>query len=242
MKFTASTQVIKLISSYTISAIHLRLGDVKKAKTIKQINIYCNNRTVNEISELRNKVLMLLVTELQIHVQVQVQYKIDQRTGTDNEGALLCSRNLPQWSEWKKVKSQHVPENTVGEIKIDFPIPITARNLLIEVPPSLPFPLPPFSPTKKQLLLSVCGTYALQYAAFYENASAAQEKLICPRCNRPVTDKVRASDALPPPAFWYPCPPLMRTLARVLQHLPRECVPVPQLPQHQLREPERFPL
>jgi len=63
-----------------------------------------------------------------------------------------------KWSEWKKVKTAHLSPNEI-EIRVDFPIPITARNFLIE------------------------------YTAFYENLQASVEKLICPRCSRPVTDK-----------------------------------------------------
>ena len=64
-----------------------------------------------------------------------------------------------KWNAWKKAKAVHVPRNA-REVTVEFPIPITATNFMVE------------------------------YAEFYEDLQAmAMEKLQCPRCNRPVTDK-----------------------------------------------------
>ncbi|RAL46785.1 hypothetical protein DM860_005064 [Cuscuta australis] len=63
------------------------------------------------------------------------------------------------WSLWKRVKSCHLTFNQT-ELKVDFPIPITACNFMIELD------------------------------SFYENLQALSlEPLQCPRCSRPVTDK-----------------------------------------------------
>ncbi|KAB2075053.1 hypothetical protein ES319_A07G193500v1 [Gossypium barbadense] len=63
------------------------------------------------------------------------------------------------WSLWKRAKSCHLAFNQ-SELKVEFPIPITACNFMIELD------------------------------SFYENLQALSlEPLQCPRCSRPVTDK-----------------------------------------------------
>lgn len=63
------------------------------------------------------------------------------------------------WSLWKRAKICHLVFNQT-ELKVDFPIPITACNFMIELD------------------------------SFYENLQALSlEPLQCPRCSRPVTDK-----------------------------------------------------
>lgn len=54
-KFTTTTQIVKLVGSHTISKITLRIGDLKKTKMVRTINIYYNNRTVQAVVELKNK-------------------------------------------------------------------------------------------------------------------------------------------------------------------------------------------
>lgn len=50
-KFTTTTQIIKLVGSHTISRITLRIGDLKRTKMVRSINVFYNNRTVStEIS------------------------------------------------------------------------------------------------------------------------------------------------------------------------------------------------
>ncbi|XP_042440937.1 auxin transport protein BIG-like [Zingiber officinale] len=63
------------------------------------------------------------------------------------------------WSLWKRAKSCHLVFNQT-ELKVEFPIPITACNFMIELD------------------------------SFYENLQASSlESLQCPRCSRSVTDK-----------------------------------------------------
>ncbi|GJR24096.1 auxin transport protein BIG [Tanacetum coccineum] len=63
------------------------------------------------------------------------------------------------WSLWKRAKVCHLAFNQ-SELKVDFPIPITACNFMIELD------------------------------SFYENLQALSlEPLQCPRCSRPVTDR-----------------------------------------------------
>ena len=57
-KFTTSTQMVKLNGSHSISKILLRIGDLKRQKMVRTINIYYNNRTVQAVVELKNKPTM----------------------------------------------------------------------------------------------------------------------------------------------------------------------------------------
>ena len=113
-KYTTSTHIVKLSGSHSISKISLRIGDLKRQKMVRAINIYYNNRSVQAVIELKNKPTM--------------------------------------WHRAKKVSL------TAGQtdLKIEFPLPIVACNLMIE------------------------------YADFYENIQASSETLQCPRCSASV--------------------------------------------------------
>ena len=113
-KYTTTTQIVKLASSHSISKICLRIGDLKRQKMVRSINIFFNNRSVQAVVELKNRSTL--------------------------------------WHKAKKVAL------TAGQtdIKIEFPLPIVACNLMIE------------------------------YADFYENIQASSETLQCPRCSASV--------------------------------------------------------
>ncbi|KAK2587956.1 hypothetical protein KPH14_004040 [Odynerus spinipes] len=113
-KFTTTTQIVKLIGSHTISRITLRIGDLKRTKMVRTINVYYNNRSVQAVVELKNKPAM-----------------------------------------WHKAKQISLSQGQT-EIKMEFPLPIVACNLMIE------------------------------YADFYENIQASSETLQCPRCSASV--------------------------------------------------------
>ena len=89
-KYTTTTQIVKLSTSHSISKISLRIGDLKRQKMVRTINIYYNNRSVQAVVELKNRPTM--------------------------------------WHKARKVSL------TAGqtEIKIEFPLPIVACNLMIE--------------------------------------------------------------------------------------------------------------
>ncbi|XP_022651482.1 E3 ubiquitin-protein ligase UBR4-like isoform X4 [Varroa destructor] len=114
-RFTTSSQIVKLISSQIISRMTLRIGDVKKSKMVKTVNIYYNNRTVQSVVDLRH------------------------------------NKRL-----WNRAKSCPLVQGQT-ELKVEFPLPIVACNLMIE------------------------------FAEFYENPLAAAEPLQCPRCSTPVS-------------------------------------------------------
>ena len=57
-KFTTTTQIVKLAFSHSISKISLRIGDLKRQKMVRTINIYYNNRSVQAVVELKNKPTM----------------------------------------------------------------------------------------------------------------------------------------------------------------------------------------
>ncbi|KAL1138884.1 hypothetical protein AAG570_008946, partial [Ranatra chinensis] len=113
-KFTTTTQIVKLVSSHTISKITLRITDLKRTKMVRTMNIYYNNRTVQAVVELKNKPAM-----------------------------------------WNKAKKVSLASGQT-EVKVEFPLPIVACNLMIE------------------------------YADFYENLQASSETLQCPRCSSSV--------------------------------------------------------
>ncbi|XP_042144242.1 E3 ubiquitin-protein ligase UBR4-like isoform X1 [Ixodes scapularis] len=113
-RFTTSTQIVKLVGSHTVSRIVLRIGDLKRSKMVRAINVYYNNRSVQSVVELKNRPAMW-------------------------HRARRCSLAAGQ-----------------TELKMDFPLPIVACNLMIE------------------------------YADFYENVQASSETLQCPRCSASV--------------------------------------------------------
>lgn len=113
-KFTTTTQMVKLVGSHTISRITLRIGDLKRTKMVRTINVFYNNRAVQAVVELKNRPSM--------------------------------------WHKAKKITLQQGQT----EIKMEFPLPIVACNLMIE------------------------------YADFYENIQASSETLQCPRCSASV--------------------------------------------------------
>lgn len=118
MKYTDSSILIKLDSSYSIKGITIHADDTKPSRMLRVINLYCNNKPVQDIVELRGN-----------------------------------------WGAWKKVQSCELKRKQ-SEFQVDFPIPVTATNFLIE------------------------------YADFYEDVQAmASERLMCPRCSRIVHDK-----------------------------------------------------
>nr|XP_037270039.1 E3 ubiquitin-protein ligase UBR4-like [Rhipicephalus microplus] len=113
-RFTTSTQIVKLVGSHTVSRIILRIGDLKRSKMVRAINIYYNNRSVQSVVELKNRPAM-----------------------------------------WHRAKRCSLAAGQC-ELKMDFPLPIVACNLMIE------------------------------YADFYENVQASSETLQCPRCSASV--------------------------------------------------------
>eukprot|EP00794_Sanderia_malayensis_P006454 gene6454-7186_t len=55
IRYTTTAQLVKLNVSYTISRLLLRISDIKRAKMVKTINIYYNNKAVPSVVELKNK-------------------------------------------------------------------------------------------------------------------------------------------------------------------------------------------
>jgi E3 ubiquitin-protein ligase UBR4 len=77
----------------------------------------------------------------------------------NNRAVADLSELKNNWSLWKRARSCHLAFNQT-ELKVEFPIPITACNFMIELD------------------------------SFYENLQASSlESLQCPRCSRYVTDK-----------------------------------------------------
>ena len=62
-RYTTTQQVVKLIGSHTISKVTVKIGDLKRTKMVRTINLYYNNRTVQAIVELKNKYGLLSLAE-----------------------------------------------------------------------------------------------------------------------------------------------------------------------------------
>ena len=54
-RYTANSQIVKLVGTHTIAKVALRISDLKRTKMVHTINIYYNNRTVQSVVELKNK-------------------------------------------------------------------------------------------------------------------------------------------------------------------------------------------
>eukprot|EP01133_Synstelium_polycarpum_P011499 gene11499-13413_t len=55
VKFTESAQLIKFNGVYSIQKLTINVHDVKKARMIKTINLYYNNKNISDIGELKGK-------------------------------------------------------------------------------------------------------------------------------------------------------------------------------------------
>ena len=54
-KFTESCQIVKFAGSNTIHSGVLRISDIRRTASVSSINLYCNNKPVNDVGELKNK-------------------------------------------------------------------------------------------------------------------------------------------------------------------------------------------
>lgn len=155
-RYTTTQQVVKLIGSHTISKVTVKIGDLKRTKMVRTINLYYNNRTVQAIVELKNKYVsaayrrglssLFIVFITHIYVAKLSDFKTQ-----SNKYPKYLFRPA-RWHKAKKV--QLTPGQT--EVKIDLPLPIVASNLMIE------------------------------FSDFYENYQASTETLQCPRCSASV--------------------------------------------------------
>lgn len=114
-RFSTCSMILKLIQSYCISKIFLRITDIKKSKMVRTINIFYSNHNIQATVDLKSKV--------------------------------------ETWRKAKSIKLQ--PGQT--DVRIDFSLPITACNLMIE------------------------------YVDFYETIVGCSETLQCPRCSAVVS-------------------------------------------------------
>lgn len=116
-RFSTCSMILKLIQSYCISKIFLRITDIKKSKMVRTINILYSNHNIQATVDLKSK--------------------------------------IETWRKAKSIKLQ--PGQT--DVRIDFSLPITACNLMIE------------------------------YVDFYETIVGCSETLQCPRCSAVVSGK-----------------------------------------------------
>jgi len=55
VRYSPNMILVKMIGSYTISQVILRISDIKRTKMVRTVNVYYSNRTVQNVIELKNK-------------------------------------------------------------------------------------------------------------------------------------------------------------------------------------------
>lgn len=75
-RYTTTQQVVKLIGSHTISKVTVKIGDLKRTKMVRTINLYYNNRTVQAIVELKNKYVLLKRFSLVLFLSDLCSYQV----------------------------------------------------------------------------------------------------------------------------------------------------------------------
>lgn len=94
-RYTTTQQVVKLIGSHTISKVTVKIGDLKRTKMVRTINLYYNNRTVQAIVELKNKyVLLRFDSGVRIFFLAKSTKETIQILGFQNLEFGLCLHNL----------------------------------------------------------------------------------------------------------------------------------------------------
>lgn len=77
VRFTTSTQIIKLVGSHIVNRFVLRITDIKRTKMVRTINIYYNNRPVQAAVELKNKPGVWLKAKKLSLTPGQAEVKVD---------------------------------------------------------------------------------------------------------------------------------------------------------------------
>ena len=77
VRFTTSTQIIKLIGSHVVNRFALRITDIKRTKMVRTINIFYNNRPVQAAVELKNRPGVWLKAKKLALTPGQTEVKVD---------------------------------------------------------------------------------------------------------------------------------------------------------------------
>lgn len=76
-RFTTNTQIVKLVSSHSISKIQVKISDIRKSKMVNTLNIYYNNKSVKSVVDLKNKSNVWLKAKKVTLQPAQTEVKID---------------------------------------------------------------------------------------------------------------------------------------------------------------------
>lgn len=76
-RFTTTSQMIKLINSHEISKITLKISELRRSKTIKQLKLYYSNKVVPSAVELKNKPDIWLLAKTFNLSQAQPELKME---------------------------------------------------------------------------------------------------------------------------------------------------------------------
>ena len=85
-RYTANTQIVKLVGTHTIAKVTLRISDLKRTKMVRTVNFYYNNRTVQSVVELKNKWVIIELEKQNFH---DINY--------------ICSINYTSWFAMGKI-------------------------------------------------------------------------------------------------------------------------------------------
>jgi len=77
VRFTTSTQIVKLTSSHVVNRLALRISDIKRTKMVRTVNIYYNNRPVQAAVELKNRPGVWLKAKKLSLTPGQAEIKVD---------------------------------------------------------------------------------------------------------------------------------------------------------------------
>ncbi|XP_057290056.1 E3 ubiquitin-protein ligase UBR4-like isoform X1 [Hydractinia symbiolongicarpus] len=82
VRYTTKSQIIKLSANHAISKFNLKISDIKRAKMVKTINLFYNNKPVPSVVELKNKsgiwqkAKKITLTQGQTEVKVELAFPI----------------------------------------------------------------------------------------------------------------------------------------------------------------------
>eukprot|EP01105_Mastigella_eilhardi_P001440 TRINITY_DN1173_c0_g1_i1.p1 TRINITY_DN1173_c0_g1~~TRINITY_DN1173_c0_g1_i1.p1 ORF type:complete len:2168 (+),score=563.64 TRINITY_DN1173_c0_g1_i1:2610-9113(+) len=76
-KYTDNAQLVKFPCSYTIQSVTIHIGDIRKSKVVRTINIYYNNKPVTDLSELKGNWSQWKKARVCHFAQLQTELKAD---------------------------------------------------------------------------------------------------------------------------------------------------------------------
>lgn len=117
-KFTTNSNIIKLVNSHIISKIILRIGDLKRTKMVRTINVYYNSRNVQAVVELKNRPSMW--------------HKAKSVTLQSGQTDVSFYKYFFYRSKFQKIFNVKIFLILHKQVKIELSLPIIASNIMFE--------------------------------------------------------------------------------------------------------------